>query len=251
MSALILSSRASSAPTAPPARSALRFAPPLWLLTPVMRDYVAALIDFVARAAKGEAKRTVAVPGMDPATAARIIEAFDKPNRTPRFRRWSELLAWCRFAAAPAARQVLAVHGEQAGFVPAAEAFGTAVMLLRVVRCCRSDLAAGRVLLPADWLREAGVTDEMLAARRASPELRAVLDRTIERAERMIAEARPGLLAVREPGLRRWVAVALALSLGWARTLRRRDPMRRQVGLSKAARLACLARGVVRAVRTS
>ncbi len=246
MSALTLSRRASPAPPAP---RLLRLAPPLRLLTPVMRPYVAATIAFVARAASGETGPHAPGQGIDAATAARIIEAFDKPRRTPRFRRWSELLAWCRFAAGPAARHVLAVHGEEAAFVPAAEALGTAVMLLRVVRDCRTDYEAGRVFLPADWLRQAQCDETALAQKRASPELRAVLDRLVDRAERMIAEAAPGLMAVREPGLRRWTAVALALAGAWARTLRRRDPLRRGVTLSRPRRLAAIARGRVRAAR--
>jgi hydroxysqualene synthase len=248
MSSLAVSRRAPSAPLAP---HALRLAPPLWLLTPVMRDYVAALIGFVACAARGEADLAAPGRGIDAATAARIVEAFAKPERTPRFRRWSELLAWCRFAATPAARHVLALHGEEASFVAAAEALGTAIMLLRVVRFCRADYAAGRVFLPADWMREAGCAEESLAARRASPELRTVLDRVLGRAERMIGEARPGLLLVREPGLRRWSAVAVALAAAWARVLRRRDPLRRDATLSRARRLFCLGAGMLRAARAS
>ncbi len=248
MSALSLTDRASPDPLAP---QALEAAPPLWLLTPVMRDYVAATIAFVANAEAGTARVTAPGQGIDAATAGRIVEAFEKPKRTPRFRRWSELLAWCRFAAGPAARHVLAVHGEGAGFVPAAEALATAAMLLRVVRHCRTDYEAGRVFLPADWLREAKCDEAALGAKRASPELRAVLDRVIERAERMISEARPALMAVREPGLKRWAAVALALAGAWARVLRRSDPLRRTPAPSKARRLICLATGTLRAARAS
>ncbi len=248
MSALTLSRRASPAPPAP---QVLRAAPPLWLLTPVMRDYIAAVIGFVAGAQAGTASLHAPGRGIDAATATRVLEAFDKLRRTPRFRRWSELLAWCRFAAGPAARHVLAVHGEEAGFVPAAEALGTAVMLLLVVRNCAADYAAGRVLLPADWLKEAGCDEATLGAKRASPELRAVLDRVLDRAERMIAEARPGVMAVREPGLKRWGSVALALAGAWARRLRRRDPLRRPASLSRPRRLAAMAAGIVRAARAS
>jgi phytoene/squalene synthetase len=246
MSSLALPRNATPARTAPPLPAG---APPLRLLAPAVRGHVAALGGFVVRAAEGWADTGAPGLGIDAATAARIVEAFRKTERTPRIRRWSELLAWCRFAASPVARHMLALHGEDARLVPAAESFGTAIMLLRVVRNCRADYVAGRVLLPADWLREAGCAEDALGAKRTSPELRAVLDRVIARAERLIAEAGPTLMRINDRDFRRWSAVALALAASWTRALARRDPLRRDIDLSRPRRIVCLVAGIVRAAR--
>ena len=269
-----------------PAPSVSVFAPPSFLLPAETRPHVAALFTFMRDTAALARDRTLpdnerlarlaaydsvlvgsalGEPLTEPAMALReslaatgiaahharqILQAREKEVRTTRMRRWSELLAYCRFAAAPAGRHVLALHGEDAALAPAAEALGTAARLLDVVRDCRADFVErGRIYLPADWMREAGCGDAEFARDRASPELRAVLDRVIERADRLIDEARPGMAQIRDARLRRWAATALATCATLACAARREDPLAGPIGLSRIQRLLCLARSFRRSAR--
>ena len=215
------------------------------LLPARTRPQVEALFAFLLLGHDGEPPDS-----LDAATTARIREALAKDARTPRVRRWSELLAWCRFTAGPVAARVLALLEEDPRLTAAAEALGTAALLLRVVRDCREDFVArGRIYLPADWLREAGCAEADLGVERASPALRAVLSRVLERADRLLAEARPGIAAIRDRRLRRWGETALALAEAWSRTLARHDPLPRPVALGSLRRRRALVVGWWRARR--
>ncbi len=59
---------------------------------------------------------------------------------------------------------------------------GVAMQLTNVLRDVGEDLAVGRCYLPADELRQFGVTHEMLAERRVTPEFRALMRFQVARA---------------------------------------------------------------------
>jgi phytoene/squalene synthetase len=174
-----------------------------------------------------------------------LLQGAAKDVRTTRMRRWSELLSYCRFAAAPAGRFLVELHGEDRGLVPAAEALTVAIRLIAVARDCGADYASSaRIYLPADWMREAGCTEADLAASRASPALRTVLARLDERVRHLMGEARPSLAAIADPGLRRFAVSVAALAELQARAIARHDPLRRPVRPSIAGYWLCVGRAV-------
>jgi phytoene/squalene synthetase len=174
-----------------------------------------------------------------------LLQGAAKDVRTTRMRRWSELLSYCRFAAAPAGRFLVELHGEDRSLVPAAEALAVAIRLTAVASDCGTDYASGgRIYLPADWMREAGCGEADLAASRASPALRTVLARLDDRVRHLMGEARPGLAAIADPGLRRFAVSVAALAELQARAIARRDPLRRLVRPSIAGYWLCVGRAV-------
>jgi phytoene/squalene synthetase len=192
----------------------------------------------------------LAAAGLSVEPLRQMLQGAAKIVRTTRMRRWSELLSYCRFAAAPAGRHVLALHGEDKRLVPAAEALAVAIRLTAIASHCGADYAAGgRIYLPADWMRDAGCAESDLAGARASPALRAVLARLDERVRHLMAEARPGVASIRDPKLRRFAEAVAALAEAHARAIARRDPLRGTVRLSAPRRWHCIALGVVRATR--
>jgi hypothetical protein len=100
--------------------------------------------------------------------------------------------------------------------------------------------------VPLSWLEEAGLTPRALLADKATPALRAVLDRVLDRVDELNrhAAALPGMVANR--GLRMESAVIVAVARKLARKLRRRDPIAGRVALSKLQYGAALVSGVLR-----
>ncbi|HEY4898212.1 MAG TPA: phytoene/squalene synthase family protein [Candidatus Nanopelagicaceae bacterium] len=74
-----------------------------------------------------------------------------------------------------------------------AKKLGIAFQLANFIRDVDEDLTRGRIYLPRDELSAAGVTPEMLATRKLTPEIKRALIYQISRVRRLQAEAAPGI----------------------------------------------------------
>jgi len=179
-------------------------------------------------------RQSLAETGIGAEHAAHMLQAFRRDASLAPTRSWSDLLTYCRYSAAPAGRYLLALHGEGRDALPASDALCAALQILNHLQDCGADYQRlGRIYLPADWLRQAGLGTEALAGSRTDPRLRTVLDRTLQGVAKLLATARPLPGLIRDPGLRREAAVILAIARALARKLARRDPLQGRVRLSK------------------
>jgi squalene synthase HpnC len=175
-----------------------------------------------------------------------VLRAFRRDAVKLRYRDWDDLMGYCRYSAAPVGRQLLDLHGESRDAWPAADALCAALQVLNHLQDCAADYRRlDRVYLPTAWLEEEGIDVAALAAPAASPPLRRVLDRLLERTEALIETARGLPPRVAAPGLRRESAVIVALAARLAERLRRGDPLAGRVGLKKQDFLAAFLKGVL------
>jgi len=174
-----------------------------------------------------------------------VLHAFRQDAVKLRYRDWDDLMEYCRYSAAPVGRQLLDLHGEGRHTWPGSDALCAALQVLNHLQDCADDYRElGRVYLPLADLAAAGCPVEALAAPAASPALRRVLDRLLDRAEVLIAIARglpPGVAA---RGLRWESAVIVALAGRLARRLRRGDPLANRVKLTKSDFAASFLTGI-------
>lgn len=182
--------------------------------------------------------------------ARHLLQAFraDAVNRP--CRSWSDLLAYCRYSAAPVGRFLLDLHGEDRGTWTAGDALCAALQILNHLQDCQVDWRdLHRLYIPLDWLGDAGLTPEALLAPRCSPPLRAVLDRVLDGVDRLHQAADPLPRLIAHRGLRMEVTAILAISRRLARRLRRRDPLAERVSVSRLDKALAAIYGVVRGWR--
>jgi squalene synthase HpnC len=148
----------------------------------------------------------VAAHGLTTEPLLDLLEANRLDQTKTRYTTFDDLLAYCAKSAAPVGRMVLTVAdvGDEAA-VRRSDAVCAALQVLEHCQDVREDALAGRVYLPAEDLRAAGVDDADLTARVTSPALRRVVATQVERAEHLLAEG-PELVR----GLRGWARVAVA-----------------------------------------
>jgi farnesyl-diphosphate farnesyltransferase len=179
-----------------------------------------------------------------------VLHAFRLDAVKLRYRDWNDLMGYCRYSASPVGRQLLDLHGESRTTWPASDALCSALQVLNHLQDCADDYRRlDRVYLPLEDLAAEGAEVEALAAGVASPELRRVLDRLLNRTGELVDQAGglPRLVASR--GLRLESAVIVALAGRLLRRLRHRDPVAARVALSKSDFLAAFAVGVSRGLR--
>jgi hydroxysqualene synthase len=197
--------------------------------------------------AAADLRASLAQTGVTAQHAHDILTAFRLDATKGRYRDWDDLVAYCRYSAAPVGRQLLDLHGEARATWEPSDALCNALQILNHLQDCGDDYRAlDRVYLPQQDLDAAGARVEDLAGSSASPGLRAVLDRLLDGTDLLIARARSLPQAVRSPGLRRECAVIVGLAERLSRRLRAGDPLAMRVKLKRGDFAAAFLVGFLR-----
>ncbi|NDA80332.1 MAG: phytoene/squalene synthase family protein [Actinobacteria bacterium] len=131
-----------------------------------------------------------------------------------RYESYPELMEYVYGSAAVIGLEMVPILGTLSDDAyPAAEKLGVAFQLANFVRDVDEDLDRGRIYLPLDELRSFNVSQEMLHARRLTPEIREALRFNIDRVRQLQREATPGI-ALLAPESRACIEAASELYCG-------------------------------------
>jgi squalene synthase HpnC len=138
-----------------------------------------------------------------------LIEANRVDQRINRYETFDDLIGYCNLSAAPVGRIVLAIAGvEDAAANRRSDDVCNALQVLEHCQDVAEDARAGRVYLPLEDLRAAGLPEPVegaLTASAASAPLRTAVAIDVDRARQLLASGRP---LVRS--LRGWARFAVA-----------------------------------------
>lgn len=173
-----------------------------------------------------------------------VLRAFRLDATKLRYQDWDDLMAYCRYSAAPVGRQLLDLHGESRETWPASDALCSALQVLNHLQDCADDYRRlDRVYLPVADLVAAGIGVDALEAPASSPQLRQVLDSLLDRTATLVETARGLPPRVAATGLRWESAVIVELAARLTGRLRRGDPLAARVKLRKSDFLAAFLSG--------
>ena len=150
-----------------------------------------------------------------------LLSAFEQDVRTTRYETWPDVLDYCARSANPVGRLVLRIAGYEAPALDReSDAVCTALQLTNFWQDLERDWNKGRLYVPGEDLAAAGAREEDLAARRLTPEWRAVLARVAGRTRALFEQGRG--VADRVSGRLRW-----ELRLTWLGGVRILDELER------------------------
>jgi squalene synthase HpnC len=182
---------------------------------------------------------------LSPRHALDLLRAFRMDAVKHRYANWPELMDYCAFSAAPVGRFVLDVHGESETTWPASDALCTALQIINHLQDCGADYRdLDRVYIPQDALAAHGLRPDALAAAKASPELRAVLQGVARRIAPLVALGCRLPAEIRDFRLCLETAVIARLARKFNALLLERDPLSEPVHLTKSGALAWSSIGV-------
>jgi squalene synthase HpnC len=164
--------------------------------------------------------------------AAQLLQAFRRDALVDHCRDWCDLMAYCRFSAAPVGRFLLDLHDEGGETIAPSDALCAALQVLNHLQDCADDYSAlGRVYVPRDWLQGAGLGYDAFAEENTGPELRRVFDMALDHVDGLIELARPLPSLIRDRRLRCQAAVTFLVAERLSARLRRADPLVSKVRL--------------------
>ncbi len=190
-------------------------------------------------------RESLAATGVPARHATDLVAAFRQDATQSRYADWDSLMGYCALSANPVGRYLLALHGEEEAALAASDALCSALQVLNHLQDCGDDYRSlGRVYLPLDWMQAEGVAAEDLDAGALSSGLRRVLDRMLDRCDRLIGQATPMGRLIRDRRLAAEAAVIVNLARRLSTRLRRQDPLATRVSLSKLDAVAALGGGL-------
>jgi len=179
--------------------------------------------------------------------ARHLLQAFKADAANRQCRSWSDLLAYCRFSAAPVGRFLLELHGVPKSAWPASDALCSALQILNHLQDCQEDWRElQRLYIPSDWLRENGLPPEALLASSTSPAMRRVINRVLDGVAQLNTLAATLPRQIPDRRLRMEATAILFISRRLARRLRRYDPLAFRVELPAVEKAAMLLWGAIR-----
>lgn len=191
--------------------------------------------------------RDLAHHGIPPQQADQLAQARLHRADGLRIATWGELLAHAGYAAGPVGRILLSWDGNgDPAAARAADALCAALFVLGRVAAAKADYTGfDRVFLPLSYFREAAVGVERLAGATAQGQIRAVLDRALDGADRLLAEAAPLPRLLRGRARRRAARRTLCAARCLARRVRAGDPFAGPITLTRWDRLRCAVAAVL------
>ena len=197
-------------------------------------------------------RQSLQATGVSPRHCRDLISAFKQDAVKRRYANWDELIDYCNRSAAPVGRYLLDLHGESVRDHGYSDALCNALQVINHLQDCADDYRdLDRVYLPGDWMAAEGTEVAALAAPRASPALRRVLDRALDGVDDLLECARGLPNALRARRLAMESAVILRIAEDLSRMLRHGDPLARRVELTRVRTLLCAAVGLWRVARGS
>jgi len=181
-------------------------------------------------------RAALAERGLSPRHAVDLLKAFRQDVTKTRYANWDELVGYCTYSAMPVGRFVLDVHGEDVSTWAASDVLCTVLQIINHTQDCGKDYRnLDRVYIPQDMLAAAGATTEDLGAAYATPQLLNCLHKLTGRTQAYF-DASPSLAGeIRDTRLACEVAAIDALARKLLAILKRSDPLKDKVHLSKGA----------------
>ena len=190
------------------------------------------------------------IPGRYP---LELLEGFGMDAAEHDYETFDETLQYCYYVAGVVGIMMAYVMGtrDEAALQRATD-LGIAFQLTNISRDIREDAEIGRVYLPNEWLREAGIPREEILDEKHAAALAGVVERLLNEADRYYASADEGLRAL---GFRSAWAVAAARDVYRAIGEKVRDrgvnAFQERVIVRKRRKLLGLAEGMLDAARAS
>jgi squalene synthase HpnC len=177
--------------------------------------------------------------------ARHLLQAFKADASGRNCRTWSDLLAYCRYSAAPVGRFLLDLHGENRETWLASDALCAALQIENHLQDAAEDwFNLRRLYVPGDMLARADLTERDLLAAQISPALRDVYDKLLDRVDGLNAQAAALPGAIKDRRMRMEAAAIVAISHKLAARLRRQDPLAKRVALSKFDKIGAALAGL-------
>lgn len=179
-----------------------------------------------------------------------LLKAFRQDSEGHTYHTWEDVMAYCRWSAGSVGRYMLDLHEENPTAYWPSDALCAALQMNNHLQDCKEDYSdKDRVYLPLDWFKEAQITYKALGDSEACAALKTVFARVTDAIESLLVEGSSLPLVTVNRGLRMEVCVIFRLAQRLVKRLKKQDPLKHKVKLTKTDWIFAAILGVVGGLR--
>ncbi|MBR1778017.1 MAG: squalene synthase HpnC [Alphaproteobacteria bacterium] len=164
-----------------------------------------------------------------------LLKAFRQDSEGHTYHSWEDIMAYCRWSAGSVGRYMLDLHEENPTAYWPSDALCAALQMNNHLQDCKEDFQEKhRIYLPLDWFKEEQITYEALGDKEACSALKAVFARVTDGIESLLVEGSSLPLVTVNRGLRMEVCLIFRLAQRLVKRLKKSDPLKHKVKLTKS-----------------
>ena len=163
-----------------------------------------------------------------------LLKAFRQDSEGHTYHTWEDVMAYCRWSAGSVGRYMLDLHEENPTAYWPSDALCAALQMNNHLQDCKEDYSdKDRVYLPLDWFKEEEITYKALGDSEACAALKNVFARVTDGIESLLVEGSSLPLVTVNRGLRMEVCLIFRLAQRLVKRLKKQDPLKHKVKLTK------------------
>ena len=179
-----------------------------------------------------------------------LLKAFRQDSEGFTYNSWQDVMAYCRWSAGSVGRFMLDLHKENPTAYWPSDALCAALQMNNHLQDCKQDYQEKhRIYLPKDWFKEAEIKYEALDDSQTCAALQSVFDRTTAAIESLLVEGSSLPLVIVNRGLRMEVCVIFRLAQRLVKRLKKKDPLKQKIELTKSDWIIACIHGVLGGLR--
>lgn len=183
--------------------------------------------------------------------ATDLLKAFRRDAEGTEYQTWGQLADYCKYSAAPVGRFMLALHNENPSAYLPSNSLCTALQIVNHIQDIKYDAnLLKRVYIPAEWLKEFGVSPADLSAGKTSPQLRKLIKKMLEKVNGLLKDAAVLPSIVNSFRLRTNICIILSLTNIMIKKIEDGDVLNKEIKLSKPDWCRAVISGIICSIFT-
>ena len=183
----------------------------------------------------------------------KLLKAFILDTKKIRYKNWSELLDYCDHSASPVGRFVVDLHLKNSlskliltKIYSSTDNLCNCLQILNHLQDLKEDyINLNRVYLPQTFFKKEKITVECLQGNKSTVKLRKIINKCLDKIDKLLLSAEKNLYLISDKRLLMETLVIYFIAKKLSIKLRKEDPLKKKVKLSRIELIFCFFRGIM------
>ena len=183
-----------------------------------------------------------------------LLKAFIMDASKNRYENWSELINYCNFSASPVGRFVVDLHNEEnksdkkrlQKIYDGCDNLCNSLQILNHIQDCKDDFEnMNRIYIPKEYFRNEKIKAEEIIEKDKRENVLKILRQCLENVDILLEKSKKTIVLIRTPSLKKETMVIFNIAKKLCWLLKRNDPIKKKVKLSRIELIFCFFRGII------
>ncbi|MBD22834.1 MAG: hypothetical protein CL572_04140 [Alphaproteobacteria bacterium] len=178
-----------------------------------------------------------------------LLKAFMMDASNKKYKKWSDLIYYCRFSANPVGRFVIDAVNERQNIeniYKASDNLCTALQIINHIQDCQKDFKQlNRVYIPESLFKKYSSTKSILNSQKSPESFEKLKIEIIDKILKSLNGTKIGLSKIQSWRLRKETLIILNIAKRLCNLLKRNDPLKKKIKLSRIDFIFCFFKGIM------